>query len=104
MDIQIEQIERRLKAIENQLPMLVAFTEAVSRIADHLAPFPENIVGSKYIADRLDCTTTWVGRMATAGEIPSRCIVPGTGKGRLWKFYRKHVDEWLDNRLPNGST
>jgi hypothetical protein len=100
----IEQIEQRLRAIENQLPMLAAIADAVTRIADHLAPSPANIVGSKYIADRLNCTTTWVSRMATTGEIPRRCIVPGTGKGRLWKYYRKQVDEWLDNRLPNGST
>lgn len=100
----LEQLESRLKQIESQMPTLASLAESVVRVADHLAPPAANIVGSRYIADRLGCTTAWVGKMASNGMIPRKSIISGTGKGRLWKFYRQHVDEWLATRAPNGST
>ena len=94
----IEAIESRLKLIESQMPTVASLSEAVIRIADHLDPPASKIVGSRYIADCLGCTTAWVGKMAFNGTIPRKCIVPGTGKGRLWKFYRPQIDEWLKSR------
>jgi hypothetical protein len=94
----LQQLEKRLDAIELSLPSLASFSEAVIRLADHLVPAPTNIVGSRYVADRLGCTTTWVSKMAFQGTIPRSCVVQGTGRGRLWKFHRKHVDEWLKSR------
>src|SRR6185295_1949648 len=88
----LDRIEKRLDGFESQLPSLASFVEAVTRLADHCAPEPANIVGSKYVADRLGCTTTWIGRMATNGTIPRGCIVQGTGNGRLSKFYRKRIN------------
>ena len=88
---------------ERLVTALEAIAEQIQRVADHLIPPATSIVGSKYVAGRLGCTTTWVGRMASNGMIPRKCVVPGTGEGRLWKFYRQQVDEWLTTRAPNGS-
>jgi Helix-turn-helix domain len=55
-------------------------------------------VGSRYIADRLGCTTVWVAEMARSGEVPRHCVVPGTGSGKPWKFYRERIDAWIASR------
>ena len=70
----------------------------VRRVADHLSPEPCDVVGTPYIAKRLACTTVWVTDMARNGQIPKNCIVPGTGSGKPWKFYRRGIDEWLGKR------
>lgn len=98
----LKQIEQRLDRIETDLPSVAAFSEAISRLANHFAPEPANIVGSRYVADRLGCTTAWVGRMAFKGIIPRGCVVPGTGKGRLWKFYRGRIDDWMASGASPG--
>ena len=100
----LEQIESRLKQIESQIPTVASLSEAVVRVADHLVPPAASIVGSKYVADRLGCSTTWVGRMAFRGMIPRKCVVSGTGNGRLWKFHRNQIDDWLAARSTNGIT
>jgi hypothetical protein len=71
---------------------------ALERIADQLAPLPSDIVGSGYVAKRLGCTTVWVAEMARRGDIPKSCLVPGTGNGKLWRFYRQKIDRWLATR------
>lgn len=65
------------------------------RIADRLDPPPPDVVGSDYIATRLGCTATWIAEQARDGKLPARCIVPGTGRGKPWKFYRSQIDDWL---------
>jgi hypothetical protein len=30
--------------------------------------------------------------------VPKHCLVKGTGSGKPWKFYREHIDRWLDSR------
>jgi hypothetical protein len=65
------------------------------RIADRLDPPPPDIVGTDYPAARLGCTETWIAEQARDGKLPPQCIVPGTGRGRPWKFYRTHIDAWL---------
>lgn len=70
----------------------------VRRVADHVAPEPGDVVGTPYVAKRLACTTVWVTDMARNGQIPNNCIVPGTGNGKPWKFYRRGIDEWLGKR------
>ncbi len=86
----------------NLLERLAASAEAIAnelrRIANHFNPQPPDVVDSRYLADRLGCTTTWVADMARSGQIPRSCIVPGTGGGRLWRFYRTKVEEWLSRR------
>ncbi len=68
----IEAIESRLKLIESQMPTVASLSEAVIRIADYLAPPASKIVGSRYIADRLGCTTMWVTQMVANGMIPRK--------------------------------
>ena len=72
--------------------------DSLARIADALDPPPPDIVGSRYVADRLGCTTVWVAEMVRDGVIPSRCIVPGTGTGKPWKFFRAKIDVWIESR------
>ncbi len=78
--------------------VLEGIQQTLVRLADHLAPEPENIVGTDYIAKRLDCTLVWVAEMVRKGDVPKHCIVPGTGNGKVWKFHRRRVDEWLNKR------
>jgi len=50
------------------------------------------------VADRLGCTTDWIAMMVRDSGIPPSCIVPGTGNGKPWKFYRAQIDEWIERR------
>ena len=87
----IELLERVATALE-------AIQTSSGRIADQLAPDPAEIVGTPYIAKLLDCTTVWIADMVRSGAIPKSCIVPGTGNGKVWKFYRKKIETWLETR------
>lgn len=73
-------------------------TAALERIANRIAPPPAAIVDSRWVADRLGCTTTWVADMVRSGELPRGCVVAGTGNGRPWKFHRAAVERWLATR------
>jgi len=83
-------------------PQLMAIWSAMSadirRIADALNPAPPDIVGTPYVAQKLNVTTTWIADLIRRGKIPAACIVPGTGNGRVWKFYRSRIDEWITSR------
>jgi hypothetical protein len=70
----------------------------IHRIADHFDPPPPDKVGSAYVASRLGCTTTWVADLVRRGEIPPHCVVPGTGSGKPWKFFRSRIDSWITSR------
>jgi hypothetical protein len=80
------------------LRVLAEVQADLRRLADHFDPPPPDIVDSPYIAALLGCTTTWIADQARNGTIPKICIVPGTGDGRPWKFYRRRMEEWLANR------
>jgi hypothetical protein len=73
-------------------------TRSLERIADVLAPAPPEVVGTRYVAQRLACTTVWVAEMARQGQIPKGCILPGTGNGKPWKFYKGRIDGWVAAR------
>jgi len=88
LDVSLARIAKAIECIQVQ----------VARIADHFDPPPADKVGTPYIAQRLGCTTVWVTEMVRKGEIPSACVVSGTGFGRPWKFFRACIDEWLENR------
>ena len=75
---------------------LAQIANALKRIADHVDPPPPDIIGTDYIANKLGCTKVWVAKMAAEGMIPKNCIVPGTGIGKPWKFYRV-ADRSLDS-------
>jgi hypothetical protein len=68
------------------------------RLADHVAPAPGDVVGTPYLAKKLACTVVWAAEMARNGQIPKGCVVPGTGNGKPWKFYRRRIEEWINKR------
>ena len=74
---------------------LAVIANSLKRLADHVDPPPPDIIGTDYIADKLGCTLVWVAKMAAGGIIPKNCIVPGTGIGKPWKFYRSRIDPWI---------
>jgi hypothetical protein len=68
---------------------------ALKRIADHFDPPPPDLVDSVYVSKKLGCTTTWIADQARNGKIPAACLVPGTGNGKPWKFYREKIEKWI---------
>jgi hypothetical protein len=79
-------------------PVESSLAADLRRIANHFDPPPPDKVGSKYVADRLGCTTTWIADLVRKGEIPRRCMVVGTGNGKPWKFHRELIDKWIETR------
>ena len=94
----IETGAEAMRVFERFVAALEGIQAEQRRIADHFDPPPPDVVGTDYVAERLDCTKVWVSQLARDGEIPRACIVPGTGNGRPWKFRRSRVDEWLMTR------
>lgn len=86
---------KNLQSIADSLDSLA---ESAKRIADHLDPPPPDVVDSGYVASRLGCTKVWIASLARSGELPANCIVPGTGNGKPWRFYRSRIDAWLQKR------
>jgi hypothetical protein len=80
------------------LRVLLEVQADLKRIADHFDPQPADVVGTPYLADKLGCTSTWVAQMVRSGEIPRGCLVPGSGNGRQWKFYRQRIEEWMASK------
>lgn len=90
------------KSNEPALATLVSELQRIevqlARIADHFDPPPPDKVGTPYIAERLGCTTDYVAVMVREETIPLSCLVPGTGNGKPWKFFRKRIDNWIEQR------
>jgi len=80
------------------LPDLAAIAKSLARIADVVDPPPPDKVDTAYVAKKLGVGLARVSQMASQGEIPPSCIVAGTGKGKLWKFHRARIDEWIESR------
>ena len=78
--------------------VLASIANDLRRIADHFDPPPSDIVDSPYLARQLGVTTTRIAQMVREGTIPKSCIVVGSGNGRLWKFHRRQMEEWLAKR------
>ncbi len=76
----------------------VAVDEFMRQLGDVSRAKPPELVGTRYVAERLDCTTVWVTELIRKGEIPVSCIAPGTGNGKPWKFVRVRIEEWLKRR------
>jgi hypothetical protein len=70
---------------------------SLRRIADALAPTPPDLVGTPYVAQQSGRTTTRVTQWVQSGELPSHCVHSG-GDGFPYKFYREHIDKWLESR------
>ncbi len=87
------------KALAGLLAAPLASVAAdVRRIADRLDPPPSDIVDTVYVAEKLGLTVKRISQMALAGEIPAHCIVPGTGHGTYWKFFRSKIEPWIEAR------
>lgn len=70
----------------------------LGRLVDHIDPPPSDVVDTTYVAKRIGCTTDWIANLAATGEIPSRCVVTGTGAGKPWKFHRRLIEAWIEAR------
>src|SRR5258708_4550540 len=92
-----EKIAHALEIITHS-PQLSVLADSAQRLSAHFTPAPSEIVDSSYVARKLGCTTTWVSEMARFGRFPKSCVVPGTGNGKLWKFYREKIDAWIASR------
>lgn len=90
--------KRRPNVKDDSHSLLERVAVALERIAEHVAPKPDNIVGTDYVASRLGCTPTHVARLVRDGSIPISCVVAGCGDGRPWKFLRARIDDWLEMR------
>ena len=84
--------------VEGRTSVLEQIAVNLARIANHFDPPPPDIVDTPYIAGRLGVTTTRIAQMVREGTIPTGCIVSGSGNGRLWKFHRRQMEEWLAKR------
>ena len=89
---------RTLSALERIAAAIDEVTAEMHRVANHVAPEPGDIVGTPYLAQQLGCSVVWAGEMARNGQIPKHCIVPGSGHGKPWKFYRRQLGDWLNKR------
>jgi hypothetical protein len=63
-----------------------------------LSPTPVDLVGTDFVAAKLGCTTQWVTEMAGNGTIPKHCIAPKVSGGRIWKFHRQQICDWLNEK------
>ena len=77
---------------------LASVAADVRRIADRLDPPPPDIVDTVYVAEKLGLTVKRISQMALSGEIPAHCVVPGTGHGTYWKFFRSRIEPWIEAR------
>lgn len=77
---------------------LASVATDVRRIANQLDPPPPDLVDTSYVADKLGVSAKRISQLALAGEVPAAAIVPGTGEGKPWRFYRSKVDPWIETR------
>lgn len=80
------------------LPDLVSIAKSLERIANVVDPPPPDKVDTAYVAKKLGIGLPRVSQMASQGEIPPSCIVVGTGNGKVWKFHRARIDQWIESR------
>jgi len=52
------------------------------------------LVGTRYVADRLGLTTQRISQMIVSKELPSQLVVRG-GNGNPYKFNRLEIDKWI---------
>lgn len=72
--------------------------EVFQGLLEVLSPTPVDLVGTDFVAAKLGCTTQWVTEMAGNGTIPKKCIAPKVSGGRIWKFYRQEICDWLNEK------
>lgn len=92
---------RRFELGPQSLSVMTQIAIALENIEERLAGFTataDHKVDSSFVADHLGCTTVWIAEQARSGRIPTNCIVPGTGYGKPWRFYRSKIEAWIKTR------
>src|SRR4051812_18763580 len=65
---------------------------SLRRIAEAQPPAEGEIVGTPHVARQWGGKTTqYIAQLATKGIFPSDCIVPGTGNGKQWRFFKDKI-------------
>ncbi len=76
----------------------------LQRLCDAIAPAPTYTVGTESVAKATGLNQNYVSQLADGRKIakvrkiPQECIVPGSGHGKPWKFYREPIDKWIETR------
>jgi len=89
---------RRRNGVPSGLAIMERLADAAEQIANHLDPESPQIVGTPYVAKQLGKSVKWVGDLVRRQTIPKGCVVPGTGNGKEWRFFRKKIDKWIESR------
>jgi hypothetical protein len=98
-----EQLRELVAVTARQADSLARQADSVGRLADQLAPKQETIVGCRHVADKLGLKSTQaVAEMARTRKIALSCVVPGTGNGTPWQFYRDKIDAWINAGRPSA--
>ncbi len=63
-----------------------------------LRPAEPEIIGTPEVAKLAGVTTAAVRQWVESGAVPRNCIVPGSGNGTPWRFYRRRILKWLRTR------
>jgi hypothetical protein len=94
-----ESDQTALKPLIHQLAseVILPLAAQLKRIADYLDQSRPEVVGTRYLADKLDVSTQWIADQIRAGKIPKNCIAGG-GDGRQWKLHRQQIDNWLESQ------
>ncbi len=68
------------------------------RLRRDLRPAEPEIIGTPEVAKMAGVTTAAVRQWVESEAMPGNCIVPGSGNGTPWRFYRRRVVKWLRTR------
>ena len=89
----------RIAAALEQIALPIRDVEpALRRIADHFDPPKRGTVGTPYVAERLGVSVRWISDLIRRGDIPKSCIVPRSGDGKYWRFWKDKIDEWVEQK------
>lgn len=94
--------EQELKRIAFALEQIASgvreMEPALRRIADHFDPPKRGTVGTPYVAERLGVSVRWISDLIRKGDIPKSCIVPRSGEGKYWRFWKDKIDDWIEQK------
>lgn len=68
------------------------------RLVDQVCPPPDAVVDTQYVATKLGVTIERISQLVRDQDIPSHCVVEGSGNGKPWKFHRRPIEAWIRNR------
>ena len=95
-DLNVNGIEEVVSPLIQLIEEMKQQGRAFQGLLEVLSPRPVDLVGTDFVAAKLGCSKQWVGKMAENGTIPKHCIAPKVSGGRIWKFYRQEICDWLN--------